>query len=142
MFSGPFFGVDNLAQSEFVQGAGAGLANTRLALPAELQNPKTQDFVQRYKAIAGKDPDAIAYKAYDAYMVIAEAIKNLQAAGKLVSGENLWEQLEKTRIEGLTGPIEFDEHHNLKNGLYDRLKYLPSGEKTADVATKSASAGS
>lgn len=137
-----FFGVDNLAQTEFVQGAGQGLVNTRLALPSEVQSPRTQDFAQRYKAATGRDADAIAYKAYDAYMVLAEAIKNLQAAGRPVTSPNLKEQLEKTRIEGLTGTIEFDEHHDLKEATYDRLKYLQTGEKVPAPASQAASAGS
>jgi branched-chain amino acid transport system substrate-binding protein len=139
--SGPFFGVDNLAQTEFVQGAGRGLTNTKLALPAEVQGPRGQDFARRYKALAGRDADAIAYKAYDAYMVIADAIKNLQAANKPVNGPNLKEQLEKTRMEGLTGVIEFDEHHDLREATYDRLKYSQTGEKVPDAAAKAAAAG-
>jgi branched-chain amino acid transport system substrate-binding protein len=139
--TGTFIGVDNLAQTEFVQGAGPGIVNTRLALPSEIQSPKTKDFADRYKALSGRDPDAIAYKAYDAYMVIAQAIKNLQAFNRPITGPNLKDQLEKTQLEGLTGPIEFDEHHDLKKGLYDRLKYLQNGEKVPDVMSKSATAG-
>lgn len=140
--TGPFFGVDNLAQTEFTQGAGPGLVNTKLALPSEAQSPRARDFAQRYKALAGRDADAIAYKAYDAYMVLANAIKNLQAAGRPVTGPNIKEQLEKTRVEGLTGNIEFDERHDLKTATYDRLKYLQTGEKVADSASRAASAGS
>lgn len=139
--AGPFYGVDNLAQTEFVQGAGPGLEKTRLALPSEVQSTRAKDFAERYKVLAGRDADAIAYKAYDAYMVIAHAIKALQASGQPITGASLKEQLTKTRIEGITGPIEFDEHHDLKEATYDRLKYLPNGEKVADVAAKSAAAG-
>lgn len=136
--TGPFFGVDNLAQTEFVQGAGPGLINTKLALPSEVQSPRGKDFAQRYKAVAGRDADAIAYKAYDAYMVLEDAIKNLQAAGRPVTGPNLKEQLEKTRVEGITGSIEFDEHHDLKEATYDRLKYLQTGEKAPEAASRAA----
>jgi branched-chain amino acid transport system substrate-binding protein len=126
---GPFFGVDNLAQTEFVQGAGRGLENTRLALPAELQTARAKDFAQRYKAAEAKDADAIAYKAYDAYMVLEEAVKSLQVAARPVTGPSLKDQLEKTRLEGLTGVIEFDEHHDLRNATYDRFEYSKTGEK-------------
>ena len=140
--TGPFFGVDNLAQTEFVQGAGQGLINTRLALPSESQSPRAQEFAQRYKTATGRDADAIAYKAYDAYMVLVNAIKDLKAAGRPITGPNLKDQLEKTRIEGITGTIEFDERHDLKDATYDRLKYLQNGEKVSDAASQAAAAGS
>lgn len=126
---GPFFGVDNLAQTEYVQGAGAALTATRLALPSEIQSERAKDFAARYKAAQGRDADAIAYKAYDAYMVLEEAIKHLQVAGRPVTGPNLREQLEKTHLDGITGIIEFDAHHDLKTATYDRLEYTKNGNK-------------
>ena len=126
---GPFFGVDNLAQTEFVQGAGAGLENTRLALPAEVQTARAKDFAQRYKTAEGRDADAIAYKAYDAYMVLEDAVKALRTVGKPVTGLNLKDQLEKTHVDGLAGSIDFDEHHDLRSAEYDRLAYSRTGEK-------------
>jgi len=127
--SGPFFGVDNLAQTEFVQGAGKGLENTRLALPSEAQTASAQDFAKRYSAAEGRNADAIAFKAYDAYMVVENAIKDLQASARPVTGATLKDQLEKTHLEGLAGVIEFDQHHDLKNASYDRFAYSKTGEK-------------
>jgi branched-chain amino acid transport system substrate-binding protein len=126
---GPFFGVDNLAQTEFAQGAGAGLKYTMLALPAEVQSPRATEFTQKYKTLEKRDPDAIAFKAYDSYMVLAHAIKDVSASALPITGPNIQVQLEKTNLDGLAGPIQFDSHHDLKNAKYDRFTFSPSGEK-------------
>lgn len=126
---GPFFGVDNLAQTEFASTAGESAQYARMVLPAEIQSKNLDSFVARFKEKEGHAPDIIAFKAYDAYITLASAIQRVLSQGLALSGENIKTALDRISVEGLTGRIEFDENHDLKEAAFDRFAFDASGQR-------------
>jgi len=72
-------------------------------------DPKTQNFVTKYKAKYGAEPDNFAALAYDQAAVIADSIKRaMDANNNVVTRATLAEALKRCRVEGVTGVVTFD----------------------------------
>lgn len=128
-FDGPFLGVDNLAQQEFVDNAGEARTQALLVLPTEVRSEAGRKFETAYRAKTGREADAIAYKAYDSYMAVLHAIEALTKAGEPITGPSIQRMLTNLRFEGLTGPISFDREGDLLEANYERLRYAADGTK-------------
>jgi branched-chain amino acid transport system substrate-binding protein len=126
---GPFLGVDNLAQQEFVDNAGVARTRALLALPSEVRSDAGRKFEEAYKAHTGRAADAIAFKAYDSYMAVLDAIEAIEKTGAPVTGPALQQALTTLHFEGLTGPISFDGNNDLAQARYDRFTYDAKGAK-------------
>lgn len=126
---GPFMGVDNLAQGEFVAAAGAAQTSARLELPAEIKSAAANDFSAKYVQLFQRQPDSLAFKAYDAYFVILQALEAAKQSGQPVTGALLQQKLTSTNLHGLTGEIQFDKNHDLVSTEYQRLTYDGKGQK-------------
>ena len=75
----------------------------------ESEKAEIKEFVKKYKAFARKSPDMFTGLAYDAVMIVKEAIER---AGTTDSDE-VNSELEKTnKFKGITGTFSFDEKHN------------------------------
>lgn len=75
----------------------------------ESDDPDIQEFVANYKDFTGNDPDMFTGLAYDAVMIVKEAIERAGNA----NAEDVNAELEKTdRFEGITGTFSFDEKHD------------------------------
>lgn len=126
---GPFFGVDNFAQQEFVEAAGSSAEQARMALPSEATSERAREFARRYREKTGREADAIAFKAHEAYSVLVAAIAQVVAEGGPVTGESIRDALADIRIDGITGPIAFDENNDLAEADYSRYAFGPDGEQ-------------
>jgi len=127
--SGPFFGVDNFAQQEFVESAGQAAARARLALPSESTSERARQFAAAYRQKTGREADAIAFKAYDSYLVLLAAIEAASARGGAVTGAAIRDALAATRIDGITGPISFDANNDLAEAAYSRFTFSQDGAR-------------
>lgn len=121
----PVMGGDGLYDAEFVNLAGAEAAAgdfcTSVGLPLD-QLPKGQDFKSAFEAeYPGEEIAAYDAYAYDAAQVIIEGIKAAAeevGADKLTTPEGkkaIIAAVAKTNMEGLTGPISFDENGDTNN---------------------------
>ncbi len=72
------------------------------------QRPEVQDFVAKYKAEYGKEPDALAALAYDAANILFESIKN---AGE-PDPQKVADAMAGGSFDVVSGHITFDEYHN------------------------------
>ena len=126
---GPFLGVDNLAQSEFVDAAGAAQTRAWLELPSEIKSAAAASFSAKYLQRFQRQPDSLAFEAYDAYFVMLGAVELAQKSGQPVSGAAIQRQLKATDFEGLTGRVQFDLHNDLVNAQYQRFTYDGKGHK-------------
>lgn len=79
---------------------------------------ETIKFAEDYKAKYGEDvPNMFAVTAYDAALLMVNAIKTVEEAGGLTEGSDEYKQaiidaMEKTDIDGVTGHYTFDENNN------------------------------
>jgi branched-chain amino acid transport system substrate-binding protein len=128
-FGGVFLGGQNLAQPAFLDAAGGAKTRVRVVLPTASGAAASRDFAATYRGKTGEEPDLVAVKAYESYMVVLAAVEALQKAGKPVTGEGVRKALEGLQIEGLTGPLSFDRYHDLRQAKFERWAYAASGER-------------
>ena len=82
--------------------------------------PANKEFVAKYKAHYGVEPDAQAALGYDALKLLADAVKR---ANNTTHGPALREALAGTRsFEGTTGRITLDENRNASRAVILRLE--------------------
>jgi branched-chain amino acid transport system substrate-binding protein len=127
--TGPFLGVDNLAQQEFSDNAGEARTRALLVLPSEVHSEAGRKFEAAYRAKTGREADAIAYKAYDSYITVLDAIEAVLKSGQPVTGKAVQKALVTLRFDGLTGPIAFDHDNDLAQANYERFTYDVKGTK-------------
>jgi branched-chain amino acid transport system substrate-binding protein len=73
------------------------------------KNPKTQDFVTKYKAAYGNLPDSMAALAYDATFMLADAMNR----AKSLSPSDIRDALAATKdFDGITGKISMGADRN------------------------------
>jgi len=127
----PLIGGDGWESEQLLQIGGEALNGSfytnHWALDAP--NPKLGDFLTRYKAKFGGDPDAIGGLAYDAANVLFQALEKLaeqdpegfKGLASSKAGTEQRKAAEKklrdliattTSFEGVTGTITLDEHRN------------------------------
>ncbi len=123
-----FLGPDGMDSSDLTKIAGkavVGMYYTTTAGPVALY-PKAKKFADDYKTKFGKSPEPYAAESFDSTAI---ALKALEAAikgagGKLPAREAVSVQIRKTKHEGITGSIEFDEKGDRKKAGYFVLQVV------------------
>jgi branched-chain amino acid transport system substrate-binding protein len=124
-FEGPVMGGDGLYTQQFVDIAGAANAEgdfaTSIGLPLSEQ-PKGQEFTEMFEAtFPGQTIEAYDTYAYDAAMVIIEAIKAVAAdlgaeeVTSVAGKQAIIEAVAATNMQGVTGTVSFDENGDTTN---------------------------
>jgi len=81
--------------------------------------PVVQEFVAKYKAEYGSEPDAFAVLAYDSANILIDAIKR---AGS-TDGAKIRDALASTNLDCITGTISYDENRNpVKSAVIVEMK--------------------
>ena len=115
---------DGGCTTEFVKNAGEAADGHYCSLPGipYEKMPGGPKFIERFKAKYG-DIQLYAPYAYDAVMVIVEAIKRAQSA----EPAKILTELPKTDYQGVTTRIQFDANGDLKDGAISL--YVAKGGK-------------
>jgi branched-chain amino acid transport system substrate-binding protein len=124
-FEGPVMGGDGLYTQQYVDIAGAANAEgdfaTSIGLPLSEQ-PKGQEFTDMFEAtFPGQTIEAYDTYAYDAAMVIIEAIKAVAAdlgaeeVTSVAGKQAIIEAVAATNMQGVTGTVSFDENGDTTN---------------------------
>ncbi|MBI4591392.1 MAG: branched-chain amino acid ABC transporter substrate-binding protein [Candidatus Rokubacteria bacterium] len=123
-----FLGPDGMDSSDLAKIGGSavkGMYYTSVAGPVTVY-PKAKKFAGDYKAKFKKDPEPFAAQAYDSASIglaaVEQAIK--AAGGKMPNREQVSVAVRKSKYEGLTGKIEFDEKGDPKKALYFVLQVV------------------
>jgi branched-chain amino acid transport system substrate-binding protein len=79
----------------------------------ESTDPKTVDFVKKFKAQFKDDADVMAALAYDATYMMAEAMTKASAGGKTMTRESIREEMTKIKdFHGVTGKMSMNENRD------------------------------
>lgn len=117
-----FYGTDTFSQQEFLDNAKDGLGQSFFVLPAEEKTDRYKAFEAEFRKRYQAEADSIAAKAYDSAHVLAVALRDADKSGPL-TGERIRDALARVHYDGITGPIAFDEHGDLKEPRFDRFTY-------------------
>lgn len=108
----PLFGSDGWESEKLTEGkAKDALEGSFFSthVSADDPSPKIQEFIKKYKAKYEKEPDAMSFLAYDAGMILFDAIKKANST----EGEKIKNELAKTKdFPGVTGIITINQQRN------------------------------
>ena len=120
-FKGPLVGGDGWDSPDLVKIGGTAVENgffTNHYSPEDTR-PIVQDFVKKYKAKFGAEPDALAALGYDAMYIMLDAIKR---AGS-TKGTAIRDAIAKTDINVVSGRVTFDANRNpVKSAVIIEIK--------------------
>lgn len=113
-------GGDGVFSANFLSGAGFPAVEgwyATIASPHVLENPEAQAWVDRFNKRWGKNPEDYSITAYDAALVIVDAVKRVVASGKPVNRHNVRDAIQTTKLDTLQGTVSFDENGDLKTRI-------------------------
>ncbi|MGQ9754262.1 MAG: branched-chain amino acid ABC transporter substrate-binding protein [Thermaceae bacterium] len=125
-------GGDGLDASEFERLAGSQAAKgtfyTTVAGPVSAF-PKARAVAQRFKQKYGKEMEGFAIYAYDSANVIIDALERAikDAGGKKPTRDQVTAAVAQTKLEGLTGTIEFNAKGDIKKAKYFVMQVAGTG---------------
>ncbi|HUA76361.1 MAG TPA: branched-chain amino acid ABC transporter substrate-binding protein, partial [Acetobacteraceae bacterium] len=114
----PKGGGDGLLDPEMLTAVGFPAAEgwyCSIAAPHLTEDPKLQPFVQLYKTTYNMFPDDYAITAYDAGLVIVNAIAGLVNAGKPVTRAAVRDAIQSSTTQTLQGTVQFDKYGDIVN---------------------------
>jgi branched-chain amino acid transport system substrate-binding protein len=108
-------GGDGFFSSEILKAGGAAATEgwyATLASPHVMEEQQTQDFVTKFVAKYSSQPADYTITAYDAVMVIADAITRVAAAGP-ITREAVRAAIASAHVKTLQGDVAFDANGDL-----------------------------
>ena len=111
-------GGDGMYGAEILRGAGFPAAEgwyATIAAPDILENPDAAPVIQRFVKKYGQQPENYSITAYDAALVILDAVTRVAASGKEVTRDAVRDALQTAHVKTLQGEITFDENGDLRN---------------------------
>jgi len=111
-------GGDGVYGAEILKGAGFPACQgwyATIAAPNILANPQAAPIIAAFAKKYGEQPDNYSLTAYDAALVILDAVRRVAASGKEVTRDAVRDAIENTQLPTLQGVIAFDQNGDLKN---------------------------
>ncbi|MFZ3237939.1 MAG: branched-chain amino acid ABC transporter substrate-binding protein [Stellaceae bacterium] len=111
-------GGDGVYGAEILKGGGFPAAQgwyATIAAPNVLENPDAAPMIQAFVKKYGQQPDNYSITAYDAALVILDAIKRVAASGKDVTRDAVRDAIQQSHVKTLQGEISFDANGDVEN---------------------------
>lgn len=111
-------GGDGVYGAEILRGAGFPAAEglyATIAAPNVLDNPDAKPFVEAFAKKYGQQPENYSITAYDAALVILDAVKRVADSGKIVDRASVRDAIQDSHVKTLQGEISFDANGDITN---------------------------
>ena len=118
-------GGDGVYGSEILKGAGFPAAEglyATTASPNLVDSPDAKPFVEAFVKKYGQQPENYSITAYDAALVIIDAIKRVAASGKPVNRDNIRDALQTSKTKTVQGEVSFDQNGDITNRIVSVYK--------------------
>jgi branched-chain amino acid transport system substrate-binding protein len=113
-------GGDGVYSAALLKGAGFPVMDgwyATIASPYIAANPEVRPWIERYQAKFGQGPTAYSFTAYDAMLVILDAIQRVAESGKPVNHDTVRDAIQDASVKTLQGVVSFDENGDIKNKI-------------------------
>jgi branched-chain amino acid transport system substrate-binding protein len=113
-------GGDGVLGAEILTGAGFPAAEgwyATNAAPDVLDNPDAKPWVERFFKKYSQQPENYSITAYDAALVILDAIKRVAASGKDVTRDAVRDAIQQSHVKTLQGTVSFDANGDIQNRI-------------------------
>jgi branched-chain amino acid transport system substrate-binding protein len=123
-------GGDGVLGAEILRGAGfpaaEGLYATN-ASPNMLEDPEAKPVIERFVKKYGQQPENYSLTAYDAAVVILDAVKRVAESGKEVNRANVRDAIQSSKVKTLQGEVSFDENGDITSKVISvyQIKHDP-----------------
>ena len=110
-------GGDGMYGPSILQGAGFPAADgwyATVACPHMMDDAELQPWVERFVAKSGRQPSDYSITAYDAVLVVIDAIERVARSGKPVDRANVRDAIAATKLKTMQGEVSFDDNGDLK----------------------------
>ena len=118
-------GGDGVLGAEILKGAGFPAAEgwyATQAAPNILDNPEAKPWVEKFAKKYGQQPENYSITAYDAGLVIIDAIKRVAASGKDVTRDAVRDAIASSKVKTLQGEVSFDENGDITSRVVSVFK--------------------
>ena len=131
-----FIGGDGMQTPNFIKLAGDAAEGAMASIPGlpKEQMPGGKAFLEKYKAKFKSEVELFAPMGYDAVMVFIDAMKRANSTDPA----KFLPEVGKTQLQGVIGPIAFDDRGDLVNGPI--TIYVVKGGKWEPLETATPSA--
>ncbi len=109
-------GGDGVYGASFLAGVGFPAAEgwyATIASPHLSSDTKAAQFVEAYQGRYGMGPDDYTITAYDAALVVIDAIKRVAATGKPITRSAVRDAIQNAKVPTIQGIVSFDENGDL-----------------------------
>jgi branched-chain amino acid transport system substrate-binding protein len=131
-------GGDGIQGGSFFTGVGfpslEGWYSTN-AGPHLTEDPAAAAFVKTFEDKYKTQPDDYSITAYDAALVVLDAIKRVAESGKEVNRDTVRDAMQTSNLKTLQGVISFDENGDIKDRTVSVFQYKKDGKYPADDFT-------
>jgi len=87
-----------------------------------LDQPEVAAWAKRFQDKFGGPPEDYSITAYDAGLVIIDAIKRVADSGKEVNRDNVRDAIQSAKVKTLQGEVSFDENGDITNRIVSVFK--------------------
>ena len=109
-------GPDGMYSADLLSGAGFPAVEgwyTSIAAPHLTEDTKAAQFIQAFRGRFNDSPDDYTITAYDASLVIIDAVKRIAASGKPVTRESVRDAIQTAKVPTIQGVVSFDANGDL-----------------------------
>ena len=128
-------GGDGMYSSSVLKGAGFPAVEgwyATIAAPYVFDDPKVEAWAKRFQAKFGRAPEGYSVTAYDAALVILDAVKRVAASGKPVTRADVRDAIQQTHLQTLQGEVSFDDNGDIKNRIVSVFKCVKNDKFPLD----------
>jgi len=128
-------GPDGTYGADFLSGGGFPAVEgwySTIAAPHLVDDTKAEQFVNAYRGQFGMSPDDYCITAYDAGLVLIDAVKRIAATGKPVTRESVQAALMTAKVPSIQGTISFDENGDLADRTVSVFQITKNASKPLD----------
>ncbi len=118
-------GGDGVYGAPMLKGAGFPAMEgwyATIAAPYIADNPDVKPWIERYTKKYGQGPGAYSFTAYDAMLVILDAIKRVAESGKPVTRAAVRDAIQSANVKTLQGVVSFDKNGDINNRIVSVFK--------------------
>src|SRR5579864_8460304 len=113
-------GGDGVYSANLLSGAGFPASDgwyATIAGPHLTEDPEVQPWVARFAKRWGKNPGDYSITAYDAALVVLDAIGRVAKSGKVPDRHNVRDAIQATSLKTMQGTISFDQNGDIKSRI-------------------------
>jgi branched-chain amino acid transport system substrate-binding protein len=86
-----------------------------IAAPFIAENPSVQPWIERFTKKYGLGPSSYAFTAYDAMLVVLDAIRRVAESGAAVTRSAVRDAIQTAKVETLQGTVSFDRYGDIND---------------------------